>query len=52
MRNNGHKVALNINISIESFEFLDSKVKDKTFSSWSHGVDYALTRLKKESEEQ
>ena len=46
------KYSLNVSISPEAFRFLESKVEDKTFSSWSHGVELALAHLKKELEEQ
>ena len=45
MRRNGNKVAVSVNISIESYKFLQSKIDDKTFSSLSHGVEFAIARL-------
>ena len=46
-----NKKSLNVTISQDLFEFLDNGVKEHEFASWSHGVELALARLKKEKEE-
>lgn len=45
-----NKKSLNVTISEDLFEFLDEMVKEHEFASWSHGVELALARLKKEKE--
>ena len=47
-----NKKSLNITISSELFEFLDRMVQEHEFASWSHGVELALARLKKEKEKE
>lgn len=41
----GNKYSLNVTISSEAYAFLQSKINDKTFSSLSHGVEFAIARL-------
>jgi Arc/MetJ-type ribon-helix-helix transcriptional regulator len=43
-----HKKSLNVTIPLDLFEWLEGMVKEHEFSSWSHGVVLALSRLKKE----
>jgi Arc/MetJ-type ribon-helix-helix transcriptional regulator len=45
-----NKKSLNVTISYDLFEFLDEMVKEHEFASWSHGVELALSRLKKDKE--
>lgn len=45
-----NKKSLNVTISEDLFEFLDHMVQEHEFASWSHGVELALARLKKEKE--
>lgn len=45
MRQNGNKISLTVNISRDALNFLQSKIDDKTFSSLSHGVEFAINRL-------
>ena len=45
-----NKKSLNITISQDLFEFLDKGVQEHEFASWSHGIELALARLKKEME--
>jgi Arc/MetJ-type ribon-helix-helix transcriptional regulator len=45
-----NKKSLNVTISMELFDFLDEMVKEHEFASWSHGVELALARLKKDKE--
>lgn len=47
-----HKKSLNITISQDLFEFLDKGVQEHEFASWSHGIELALARLKKEMEKE
>ena len=47
---NQKKISLNVTISPENKEFLDKMVESNEFASWSHGIDLALTRLKKSVE--
>ena len=47
-----NKKSLNITISQDLFEFLDKGVQEHEFASWSHGIELALARLKKEMEKE
>lgn len=44
------KKSLNVTISQDLFEFLDKMVQEHEFASWSHGIELALSKLKKEKE--
>jgi len=43
------KPKFSISIDEELCEWLDSKIRDRTFSSRSHGIEKALDSLMKES---
>ena len=41
------KPKFSISVDVELCEWLDSEIAEKRFSSRSHGIEYALTQLKK-----
>ena len=45
-----NKKNLGVTISPDLFEWLDKMVELHEFASWSHGVELALARLKRERE--
>jgi len=44
------KISLNVTISPENLAFLEKMVESNEFASLSHGIDLALTRLRKSIE--
>jgi len=44
------KISLNVTISPENMEFLEKMVNFNEFASLSHGIDLALTRLRRSAE--
>ena len=43
------KPKFSVSIDDELCRWLDSEIKNKTFASRSHGIEYALNKLKKSS---
>lgn len=41
------KSKFSVSIADDLCRWLDSEIKEKRFASRSHGIEYALTRLKK-----
>jgi Arc/MetJ-type ribon-helix-helix transcriptional regulator len=41
------KISLTVTLSPESIQFLEMMVDEKEFASLSHGVELAITRLRK-----
>jgi len=45
-----NKISLNVTISPENMEFLEKMVELNEFASLSHGIDLALSRLRRSKE--
>jgi metal-responsive CopG/Arc/MetJ family transcriptional regulator len=42
-----HKAVLTISVDPKLVEWLDKKIRDKTFASRSHGVEFCLAQVRK-----
>ena len=45
------KKQVTINIDEDLLDWVEDKIKEKQFATRSHGIEYALTRLKKLEEQ-